>query len=141
MTTLRSPGFLQRKSLHQDAELLPIHPALLTSPAQPLFQQTTGLMEVGVQAPGVSDHPVVIIVPTKLGVQCPDQLTSRQVPMGLEPATRSTRQRGPKPLARRPVGQSTWNPHRDYPTWPNGPADSSPGHLRPEADALGQSAP
>ena len=26
----------------------------------------------------------------------------------------------------------------DYPTRPNGPAEPSPGHLRPEADALGR---
>src|SRR3954449_9884647 len=45
-STLRDPGILQWKSLHQGAELPPTHPALLTSPPQPLLQQTAGLMEV-----------------------------------------------------------------------------------------------
>ena len=103
MPTLRDPGLLQRKSLHQGVELLPIHPALLTPPPQPLLQQPSGLIEECAQAPGVADHPVVIIVPTKPGVQRLDQLTNRRVTLSLEPLGQPS-QRCPKPLARRPAG-------------------------------------
>jgi hypothetical protein len=103
MSTLRDPGPLQRKSLQQGDELLPGHPALLTSPPQPLLQQPTGLVEECMQASVVADHPVVIIVPTKPRIQRLDQLANRQVTLSLEPLGHAG-QRSPKPLARRPAG-------------------------------------
>jgi hypothetical protein len=71
--------------LQELIEALPIVTASLASPIKPFEQNPHSLLEKLSQTGIVPNYPVVVVIPSELGIQLPEQHVKSQVPILLTP--------------------------------------------------------